>query len=472
MIRQLLSNVAVRRAAWGRGSGRGRVALAAGTALVAAGVVVGVAAGATRSSVTQVQVAPRVFVGDAPVAPTVSRQSVSSGTTPAPRGSNASDEWTGREIVVGPSAAVRSITEAIGQAAAGDRIRILAGTYHEGMIVVDRRVELVGDGWPVLDADGEGQVLRVTADSVVVRGLTLRGSGISHTRDNAALQFDGVRGCVAENNRVLDSFFGIYLARSQDCRVTGNVVLGSGAREATSGNGIHLWNVQDALIEGNDVRGMRDGLYLEHVSGATLRDNVSEGNLRYGLHFMFSSDNSYVGNTFRNNRAGVAVMYSKNVVIEGNRFEDNWGGSAYGLLLKEISDTRIAGNHFIRNTVGLSSEGSMRVTVVNNRFARNGWAAKVMANSQGNEFRGNDFIDNTFDVTTNSRSNFNTFAGNYWSRYTGYDLDGDGVGDVPFRPVRLFSLMVERAPVALVLLRSVFVDLLDVAERVAPVLTP
>jgi nitrous oxidase accessory protein len=225
-------------------------------------------------------------------------------------------------------------------------------------------------------------------------------------------------------------------------------------------------------VENNRVRGQRDGIYLEHVTGTTIRGNTAHGNLRYGLHFMFSSGNSYVGNTFRNNGAGVAVMYAKDVLIEGNRFEDNWGATAYGLLLKDISDTRIVGNHFVGNTVALSSEGSMRVHVANNRFVRNGWAARVMANSQENRFEGNDFIDNSFDVTTNSRHNFNVFEGNYWSRYSGYDLNGDGIGDVAFRPVRLFSLLVERTPLALVLLRSVFIDLLDIAERVAPVLTP
>jgi nitrous oxidase accessory protein len=377
-----------------------------------------------------------------------------------------------REIVVSPTGPVRSITAAVALARAGDRVRVLAGEYREGMIVIDRRMELIGEGYPVLDAGGTGQVLRVTADSVVVRGFALRGSGISHTQDNAALQFDGVSGCIAEDNRLDDNFFGIYLARTTGCRVTGNVIRGSGAREATSGNGIHLWNTKDVVVENNDVRGQRDGIYLEHVNGAVLRGNVSAGNLRYGLHFMFSSDNAYIDNTFRDNGAGVAVMYSKDVRIEGNSFEDNWGATAYGLLLKEISDSRITGNSFTRNTVGVSSEGSMRIHVANNRFVRNGWAARVMANSQHNDFVGNDFIENSFDVTTNSRSNFNTFSGNYWSRYTGYDLDGDGVGDVPFRPVRLFSLLVQRSPVALVLLRSVFVDLLDIAERVVPVLTP
>jgi nitrous oxidase accessory protein len=378
-----------------------------------------------------------------------------------------------REIRVGAGEQVETITAAVRLANPGDRIVVLPGVYREGTIVIDRRVELVGEGRPVLDNEGEARhLIRVSADSVVIRGLTLANTGFSYIHDFAAIGFEHVTGCVVEDNRLVDNFFGIYLARSNGCRISGNVIEASGERESSSGNGIHLWNSSDAQVDRNHVRGHRDGIYLEHVSGVVMRDNISEGNLRYGLHFMFSSDNSYIGNTFRDNGAGVAVMYSKHVVIEDNVFEQNWGPTAYGLLLKEISDSRITGNRFERNTVALSSEGSQRVQVSNNRFIRNGWAVRVTSNSQENRFTGNDFIENSFDVTTNSRRNPNLFEGNYWSRYAGYDLTGDGYGDVPFRPVRLFSMIIERTPIAIVLLRSIFVDLLDIAERVAPVLTP
>jgi nitrous oxidase accessory protein len=166
------------------------------------------------------------------------------------------------------------------------------------------------------------------------------------------------------------------------------------------------------------------------------------------------------------------VMYAQRVRMEGNLFEDNWGASAYGLLLKEIADSEIVGNRFRGNTVGIYSEGTSRVRVHGNEIRRNGWGVKVMSNSRDNRFTANNFIDNSFDVSTNSRRNPNVFDGNHWSRYTGYDLTGEGVGDVPHRPVRLFSLVVERHPAAMVLLRSLFVDLLDVAERVVPSLTP
>ena len=89
-----------------------------------------------------------------------------------------------------------------------------------------------------------------------------------------------------------------------------------------------------------------------------------------------------------------------------------------------------------------------------------------------NNFSKNNFVSNSFEVTTNSTRNYNTFANNYWADYQGYDLNKDGIGEVPHHPVKLFSLLVEKNRPTLLLLRSFFVELLNTAENVFPVLTP
>jgi nitrous oxidase accessory protein len=187
---------------------------------------------------------------------------------------------------------------------------------------------------------------------------------------------------------------------------------------------------------------------------------------------MYSDGCRYVENTFRHNGSGVAVMYTKGVEMVGNRFEDNWGAAAYGLLLKEISDARVEHNVFVRNTIGLVADGANRIAATSNDFIANGWAVRLDASTVGGRFERNNFAGNSFDVATNSRSPSTTFAGNYWDEYRGYDLDRNGVGDVPHRPVRLFSVIVEQRPASLILMRSTFTTLLDVAERVLPSLTP
>lgn len=373
------------------------------------------------------------------------------------------------EVVVLPR---QSLAEALTAAPEGARVVVQGGVHTETPYRIERPVILEGRDGATLDAGGEGSVLLVTADHVTVRGLILRNSGVSYIRDQAGLEVDGARHCLFEDLVLEENFFGIHMARVQDCRVQRNLLRASGTREATSGNGIHAWDSDRLVIEDNDVEGHRDGLYLEFVRGAEIRGNASSRNLRYGMHFMFSDGSVTAANTFRQNGAGVALMYSRRIELTDNRFIDNHGPAAYGLLLKDVTDGVVSGNLLRGNTVALFSEGCDRMEIRGNRFQGNGWAVKIMANSQENRFEGNDFVDNSFDVVTNSRSNPNTFEGNYWSRYRGYDLSGDGFGDVPFRPVRLFGLLVERNPASLILLRSLFADMLDLAERVLPVLTP
>jgi nitrous oxidase accessory protein len=225
-------------------------------------------------------------------------------------------------------------------------------------------------------------------------------------------------------------------------------------------------------VTDNVVSGHRDGLYFEFVQDTTIERNTSERNGRYGLHFMFSHRCAYRENRFARNGAGVAVMYTQQVEMTANAFDDNRGPTAYGLLLKDISDSRLTGNQFRGNTVGLHIEGGGRLVVSANHFSGNGWAVRLMANSAQNRFVSNVFAGNSFDMSTNSRSTTAEVSGNWWDRYRGYDLDRDGRGDVAYRPVRLFSLVVANHPPSVILMRSAFVDVLDAAERALPVLTP
>jgi nitrous oxidase accessory protein len=374
-------------------------------------------------------------------------------------------------LIVSPAGPYRTITGALERAAPGDRIVVRAGTYREPLLRITKRIELIGEGGPVLVGGSHG-VLEILADSVVVRGLIIAGVEPSQVEDRAGILIRGAAACRIENNEFRDTFFAVYAEEARDCLVLRNRITGPGRSEAVSGNGIHIWRSTRMTVEGNVVRGHRDGVYLEFSSHAVLRDNVVVANARYGLHFMRSDTCTYERNRFEANGAGVAVMYSRAVRMVGNRFERNWGNAAYGLLLKDISDGEIRDNRFIRNTVGLYLEDSNRNQIRGNTFSGNGWAVRVMANATDNRFEENDFQGNSFDVATNSQSTSSVFEGNWWDRYRGYDLDRDGRGDVPFRPVRLFSLIMEQYEPSVILLRSAFVDLLDAAERLLPVLTP
>ncbi len=373
---------------------------------------------------------------------------------------------------VGAGYLYQTIKDALTVADSGDSILIHKGLYAEGEIIVDKRVSLLGIGMPVLDGLSKNTILTIRASGTVVSGLDIRNSGFSDIHEIAGLRLEDVIACRVENNHFYNNYFSIYLSNSSFCRIQNNRVEGFARTETSSGNGIHLWKGDHNAILDNHISGHRDGIYFEFVKQSSIVNNLSEKNLRYGLHFMFSDDDIYKYNVFRENGSGVAVMYTRNVIMEHNRFESNWGSAAHGLLLKEISNSIISQNIFSKNTSGLYMEGSNNNMVRKNIFLSNGWAIRILGDCYDDTLTANDFRANTFDVATNASRSMNYFHGNYWDQYSGYDLNKDLIGDVPFHPVSFYSKITEESPHTLMLLHSFFVDLLNQTERVVPTITP
>lgn len=377
-----------------------------------------------------------------------------------------------KTITVCKDCPVKSVSAGIKNAAPYDTLRVKKGTYKEYNILIDKPLTIIGENFPVIDGENQGEIVRIVSDHVTVDGLFLINVGTSYTTDYAAIrvvksEYFEIRNVVLEK-----LFFGIYLEKSNNGRVYHNKIIGDAVDEYNSGNGIQLWYCKNVEVERNIVQHVRDGIYLEFSDNILIKDNTSTDNLRYGLHFMFSNDDIYTNNTFENNGAGVAVMFSKRIKMIDNTFRKNWGTASFGMLLKEINDAEIIGNTFEENTIGINIEGSNRITYKNNSFIQNGWAIKILGACYTNTFTQNNFLYNSFDISYNSKLNDNVFDKNYWSGYTGYDLDKNGMGDVPYRPVKLFSYIVNKTPETIVLLRSLFMDIIDFSERVSPVFTP
>lgn len=365
-----------------------------------------------------------------------------------------------------------TIHEAVQVAAEHDTIYIDHGTYREGNIVLSKPLTLIGSDYPILDGEGKSEIITVRANNVHIEGIHFFHTGTSSMEDLAGVKAIHVSNMILAKNRFERTFFGIHISNSTNCTIRENTLWSSEKSEPQIGNGIHLWRCDHMTIEANEVHGHRDGIYFEFVTRSLVTGNVSYNNLRYGLHFMFSHEDEYHNNTFRNNGAGVAVMYSKTVKMSGNHFDSNQGPSSYGLLLKDIRDSEIGNNHFTENSTGIYLEGCSRSKFERNHFNHNGWAVRLQASCDENVFAYNDFTGNSFDVATNGSLSLNTLENNYWDRYEGYDLNHDGVGDIPFRPVSLYGMIVEKMPTAVMLWRSLMVSMLDRAEKVIPSVTP
>ncbi|TAH42591.1 MAG: nitrous oxide reductase family maturation protein NosD [Bacteroidetes bacterium] len=377
-----------------------------------------------------------------------------------------------KNLSVGKGFMYRTIREALEQSDTGDSVIVNSGFYSEGALVIDKRIFLRGIGLPVLDGESKIAVITVHASGTHISGFKIQNSGFSDIREIAGIRLDEAHACVIENNYFYNNYFAVYLANSSYCRIQNNRIEGFARTETSSGNGIHLWKGEYNTILNNHISGHRDGIYFEFVKESSIIGNLSEKNLRYGLHFMFSDDDVYKYNVFRENGSGVAVMYTRNVLMENNRFEDNWGSASFGLLLKDISNSIIRNNLFSKNTTGLYIEGSNNTIVRHNEFRRNGWAVRILGDCYEDTLTENNFMANTFDVATNATRNMNYIHRNYWDQYTGYDLDKDKTGDIPFHPVSFYSKLTEESPHTLMMLHSFFVDLLNQTERVVPTITP
>jgi nitrous oxidase accessory protein len=375
-------------------------------------------------------------------------------------------------IIVSPSGPYRNIQSAIRAAKASDTVIVKKGIYTEHTITIDKRITLIGEDHPIVELQHKEEGFIITSDDVMLSGFTIRNTATGSMKDYAGIHAFHASRVTISGNTLLNTFFGIFFSDCKDGLITGNNVFGQNTGQTASGNGIQLWQCSNIAIRHNHIKAHRDGIYFEFARYCHIENNLSEQNFRYGLHFMFSDNDLYYHNDFKNNGTGVAVMYSKHINMLYNIFEDNWGDASYALLLKDIHGGLIIGNRFLRNTSAIYLEGTNEMDIKRNLFEKNGWAVKLLANCMYDTFSRNNFIANTFDVSTNGTMFNNFFRNNYWDKYEGYDLDNDRIGDVPYRPVSLYSIVIEQIPEALMLLRSFTVDIMDKAEKVIPSLIP
>ena len=354
----------------------------------------------------------------------------------------------------------------------GDSIEVSSSQTITSPVLIKKSIHLIGTNNPVLDGKGLSKMLYILASHVEVTGFIIKDSQISYLDDVSGIRVEAVTDVYIHHNKLINNAYGIYLAKSRNCRVEDNEIIGVNRGDTESGNGIHIWSGKEHTIINNKLSKNRDGIYFEFVTDSKIEGNDSFNNSRYGLHFMFSHRNIYRHNRFTHNSAGVAVMYSKSILMDNNEFSNSVGGGAYGLLLKEISLSEIKNNKFLNNSIGIYIEGTTKSHFMGNLFKNNARALRILGNSDLNKLDGNIFLQNSFELATNSSVSNNFFEKNYWSKYSGYDLNGDGFGDVPHRPVTLSSILTESINSSFIFIHSPLFFLLDSIESALPTFGP
>ncbi len=367
---------------------------------------------------------------------------------------------------------ISPIQALIDHANPGDTVYVERGVY-EGDIEVSKTLALIGAGRPVLRGSGEGSCVTITAPGCLVQGFVIERSGSDVMREDAGIlvrsDFNRI-----EQNEIRDILFGIYLLEADANLVRGNTILGRGQLDyGQRGSGIHIWNSNDNDFEGNVIFDARDGFYVQYARRTRISGNAAY-NTRYGLHYMYADSNSFSSNRFISNVAGAAIMYSRDITFRHNVFSHNRGFASYGILFQDCRGIIADSNVIADNVVGMFFEASSGNLFRHNVIAQNDLALRMFQNSNGNVLTENNFLDNLNPLAivgkrTESEWNLNG-RGNYWSNYDGYDLDADGIGDVPMKIQNVFDYLEGRTPNLRLYLYSPAAQALAVAASAFPII--
>lgn len=375
--------------------------------------------------------------------------------------------------------ALGTIGRLIQAAKAGDRVLVPAGTYVEH-VRIDKPITLIAQGEVVIDGGGSGDIVEITSPDVTLRGFTIRNTGIDLDKENAAIRAVAPR-VALEHNTLDNILFGIDLRESPDSRVIGNLIGGKGLDIARRGDGLRLWRSDRAVIEGNIIHDGRDAI-LWYSAGVVVRNNRAFDS-RYGLHLMFSDDILIENNVFTDNSVGIYLMYSTGVTIRDNQLLRNRGPSGYGLGLKETDRFSVRDNLIIGNRSGVYIDGSPFTLkqpgeFTGNTLAYNDVGFTFLPSAKGNQIAGNNFIDNVDQVAVAGRGSLDANAfwkgerGNFWSDYTGYDQNNDGVGDFVHESHTLFENLMDKEPGLRLFLFSPAQQAIEFVGRAIPAVRP
>jgi nitrous oxidase accessory protein len=320
---------------------------------------------------------------------------------------------------------------------------------HAGPLRLRRAVTLWGPRQAIVRSGGEGTTIRVEAAGARLSGFTVDGSGARYDLLDAAVHV-GADDVIVEGLAIERATFGILVERARRATVRGNLVRGD-ARQPLGlrGDGIRLWETSDSVVEDNTVADSRD-LVVWYSPRNLLRGNRISGS-RYAAHLMYShgctvEDNRSVGNV-----VGVFAMYVRGGAIRRNLLAGAAGAAGMGIGLKDSGDLVVADNRVIDDTVGLYLDNSpVQATDANhiddNLFRGCGRAVVFHGGGGRNHLSGNALVDNRVQVENEGGGELAEWSGNWFDDYAGYDLDGDGLGDLPYELRSLRGDVVSRHP--------------------------
>lgn len=347
-------------------------------------------------------------------------------------------------------AAGAALQAAVDATAAGTALCLGPGRYL-GPVTIDHRIELWGPPTAVIASNGVGTTVRLIAAGARLAGVTIDGSGGRYDQNDSAV---GVTAddVTVEGVTVMRAVHGLGVDKAHRVRLLGNHVIGSrDPAIGLRGDSIRLWETDDAEVADNVIEDGRD-LVVWYSRRAHVHGNrVSRA--RYGTHFMYSHDARVEGNRYLDVTVGVFIMYSHGMELRGNVIANAAGAAGIAIGFKDAGDAKVVDNLLVHDEVGIYLDGTpqrpdQRVEIAGNAVRLCRSAIVFHASTHHLQVRGNDFGGDEVIVRVDGGGDAldDTWDGNYFDAYTGYDLDDDGTGDVPFELRSYTGVMVAERP--------------------------
>ncbi len=349
------------------------------------------------------------------------------------------------------------------------------GTY-AGPVVLEHPITIDGRGQVTIDAGGKGSVIYVETDGATIKNLHLTNSGDSHNNMDSGVQVKGNFN-VIKDNLIDDCLFGVDLAQSEHNIVRRNRISSKDLDLGMRGDAIRLWYSFNNKVTDNVIRNSRDTVVWYSRDNLIARNDARGG--RYSLHFMYSERNEVIGNHYEDNSVGIFLMYSDSVVVKDNYIAHAIGPTGMGIGFKETSDVEVTGNRILHCATGIYLDVSPYQPDTTNRITDNliafsGIGVMFLNDWTGNLFERNRFKGNITQVGVGGArtAKRNTWNGNFWDDYQGFDQNGDGIGDSPYELYSYADRIWMDVPAARFFKGSPVLEVLDFLERLAPFTDP
>ena len=370
------------------------------------------------------------------------------------------------------------LQEAIDNAPVGSILKLPAGVY-KGKITIDKPLSIVGkeDG-VIIDGMGEGTVIKTVGSNITLKNLTIVNSGDRHDKIDSAITMTSGKQCEISNCTIKNCLFGIDMQMVSNSIVQNNYISSKDLDLGLRGDGLRIWYSNDNIIRKNSLVKSRD-MVVWYSHGNLIEENYGEHN-RYSLHFMYAGKNIVKNNSYKYNSVGIFFMYSKDTVATGNVVKSSLGATGMGIGLKDVSNFTLKENTVIYCAQGIYIDRSpfepdTNNWIENNKVLYNSEALHFHSLSENNIIKNNLIMGNIEDIVNDSRgskTDQNDIVGNYWDNYSGFDRDGDNVGDTPHRVYQYADQLWVYNPNVKFFYGSPVISLLNFLAKLAPFTKP